>query len=108
MLDIQCPTLELIKRLDARGKTERSQPYDQEAATIVHRLEQHERVCLPVVQYYGKQPTVTVIDGDGSPDEVWERIQPAAEKAWAQGQVRGRHGAGLAAGAENPSHNCFI
>ena len=51
-LDIQCPTLELIKRLDARGKTDRRMSYDMETETIVHRLEQHEKVCLPVGDYY--------------------------------------------------------
>ena len=82
VLDIQCPTLDLIKRLDARGKTDRRQSYDLEASTIVHRLEQHERVCQPVVDYYSRQPQVTAIDGQGTPDEVWERIQGPAEAAW--------------------------
>jgi len=81
-LDIQCPTLELIKRLDARGKTDRRMSYDLETETIVHRLEEHERVCLPVVDYYRKQGKVTVINGEGSPDEVWARIKGPAEEAW--------------------------
>jgi len=81
-LDIQCPTLELIKRLDARGKTKRSMSYDRETTTIVHRLEQHEKVCLPVVEYYRKQGKVTVVDGDGSPEAVWSLIEGPAEEAW--------------------------
>ena len=81
-LDIQCPTLELIKRLDARGKTERAMSYDRETTTIVHRLEQHEKVCLPVVDYYRKQGTMTVVAGEGSPDDVWNRIGDPAEAAW--------------------------
>jgi len=81
-LDIQCPTLELIKRLDARGKTKRSMSYDLETTTIVHRLEQHEKVCLPVVEYYRKQGKMTEVNGDGSPEEVWSRIEGPAEEAW--------------------------
>lgn len=81
-LDIQCSTLELIKRLDARGKTERRMSYDIETSTIVHRLEQHEKICLPVVDYYGKEGKVTVIKGDGTPKEVWSRIKDPAEEAW--------------------------
>jgi len=81
-LDIQCPTLELIKRLDARGKTGRSMSYDRETNTIVHRLEQHEKICLPVVDYYRKQGKMTVIDGDGTPEQVWGRIEGPAEDAW--------------------------
>jgi len=81
-LDIQCPTLELIKRLDARGKTDRRMSYDMETETIVHRLEQHEKICLPVVDYYRKQGKMTVIDGEGTPEEVWDRIKGPAEEAW--------------------------
>jgi len=81
-LDIQCPTLELIKRLDERGKTDRRMSYDLETSTIVHRLEQHELVCQPLVDYYRKSGKVTVIDGNGTPDEVWARIEGPAEEAW--------------------------
>ena len=81
-IDIQCPTLELIKRLDVRGKTEKRMNYDMETSTIVHRLEQHEKICLPVVDYYRKQGKMTVIDGDGLPEEVWSRIEEPAENAW--------------------------
>jgi adenylate kinase len=81
-LDIQCNTLELIKRLDARGRTDRRMPYDMETSTIVHRLEQHEQICLPVVEYYRKQGILTVINGEGSPEEVWSRIEQPAQKAW--------------------------
>ena len=81
-LDIQCPTLELIKRLDERGKTSRRMSYDMETATIVHRLEQHEKVCQPLVDYYGKSGKVTEIDGSGTPEEVWNRIEGPAEEAW--------------------------
>ncbi len=81
-LDIQCPTLELIKRLDARGKTDRRMSYDMETTTIVHRLEQHEKVCIPVVEYYEKQGKMTTIDGQGEPDEVWGRLVEPAEVAW--------------------------
>ena len=81
-LDINCPTLELIKRLDARGKTAKRMNYDMETSTIVHRLEQHEKICLPVVEYYRKQGKMTVVDGTGTPEEVWERIEEPAENAW--------------------------
>jgi len=56
--------------------------YDLETSTIVHRLEQHEKICLPVVEYYGKEGKVTSIDGVGTPDEVWERIVGPSKQAW--------------------------
>ncbi len=82
ILDIHCSTLQLIKRLDARGKTELRMNYDMETTTIVHRLEQHEKVCLPVVDYYRKQGKVTVIEGDSTPEEVWSRIIGPSDEAW--------------------------
>jgi len=82
VLDIQCSTLELIKRLDARGKTDRRRSYDLETATIVHRLEQHKRVCMPVSNYYLRQGKVADIDGEGTAEDVWERIEGPAEQAW--------------------------
>ena len=82
VLDIQCSTLDLIKRLDARGKTDRRRSYDLETTTIVHRLEQHKRVCMPVVDYYRRQGKVADIDGEGTPEEVWQRIEGPAEQAW--------------------------
>jgi len=81
-LDIQCTTLELIKRLDARGKTKRRMSYDMETSTIVHRLEQHETFCLPVVNYYDKQGKMVEIDGHGEPEDVWSRLVGPAEVAW--------------------------
>ncbi len=81
-LDIQCPTLELIKRLDARGKTDRRMSYDMETTTIVHRLEQHEKVCMPVVNYYEKLGKMIEIDGEGEPEDIWDRIVGPAEAAW--------------------------
>jgi adenylate kinase len=82
ILDLQVPMLELLKRLDARGKTDRRMSYDIETATIVKRLEEHERKCLPVVEYYKKHSDVTTIDGRGTPDEVFAKIEGPVEKAW--------------------------
>lgn len=82
VLDIRVPTLELIKRLDARGRTERRMSYDRETGTIVHRLEEHERICEPLADYYRRRRQVTVIDGSGTPQEVWGRIVGPVEEAW--------------------------
>lgn len=82
IIDIQVPMLELLKRLDARGKTAQRQVYDLETATIVQRLEEHERKCLPVVEYYRKNYAVTEVDGRGSPEEVYSRLGPPVAEAW--------------------------
>ncbi|HOX27227.1 MAG TPA: adenylate kinase [Candidatus Krumholzibacteria bacterium] len=82
VVDIQLSMLELIKRLDARGKTDRRMSYDLETATIVKRLEEHEQKCLPLVGYYQKHLTVTAISGEGTEDEVFARLAGPVEQAW--------------------------
>ncbi|MBD3222302.1 adenylate kinase [bacterium] len=82
VIELDVPMLELLKRLDERGKTDRRQVYDMETATIVKRLEEHEQKCLPVVEYYRKHAEVTTVDGRGSPDEVFARITAPVERAW--------------------------
>lgn len=82
IVDIQVPTLELIKRLDARGRTDQRESYDVETSTIVKRLEEHERKCTPVVEYYRTHSTVSTVSGEGTPDEVAERIAGPVARAW--------------------------
>ncbi|HPF69396.1 MAG TPA: adenylate kinase [Candidatus Krumholzibacteria bacterium] len=80
--NIDVPMLDLIKRLDARGKTDRRMNYDLETATIVKRLEEHEAKCLPVVKYYESHDSVVHIDGTGTTAEVTARLAGPVEKAW--------------------------
>lgn len=80
--NIDVPMLELMKRLDARSKTDRRMSYDLETATIVKRLEEHEEKCLPVVEYYEAHDSVVHIDGTGSFEVVAERLAGPVEKAW--------------------------
>jgi len=82
IVELEVPMLELLKRLDARGQTDKRMAYDLETATIVKRLEEHEQKCLPLVQYYRKHAEVTVIDGRGTRDEVFARIVEPVEAAW--------------------------
>lgn len=82
IVDLSLPTLELIKRLDCRGKTDERMPYDMDASTIVERLEQHKSISQPLVAYYGKQRRISIVDGGGEPDEIFERICTMLEKAW--------------------------
>jgi len=82
VVDIQVPLLELVKRLDARGKTDRRMSYDLETTPIVKRLQEHEQKCLPLVGYYQKHMPVTAIDGEGTEDEVFARLEGPVELAW--------------------------
>ena len=82
IINIDLPTLDLIKRLDERGKTDRQRSYDVNTATIVQRLEEHEKKSQPLVEYYSRQRDVCTIDGAGTSDEVFARISGPVEEAW--------------------------
>ncbi len=84
--NIDVPMLELMKRLDARAKTDRRMSYDMETATIVKRLEEHEKKCLPVVKYYETHDGVIFIDGSGTTEEVYARLEKPVEEAWRKGR----------------------
>ena len=79
VLDIEVPTLELIRRLDARSHTDARMPYDNSTARIVRRLEEHEQKTVPVMAQYERRHGLTRIDGRGSFDEVFQRMVEAVE-----------------------------
>jgi adenylate kinase len=74
IIEIEVPTLELIRRLDERGKTASCMPYDTSTSKIVKRLGEHETKTVPVIQKYNQLHGVTKIDGMGTFDEVLARI----------------------------------
>jgi adenylate kinase len=74
IIEIEVPTLELIKRLDERSKTERCMPYDTSTSKIVKRLQEHENKTVPVIEKYNQQHGVKKIDGMGDFDEVFDRL----------------------------------
>lgn len=82
VIDIEVPTLELVKRLDERGKTDQRQPYDVSTQTIVKRLEMHEKKTLPVLDYYQKSVNIYHVNGEGSVEEVWEKVLPPARDTY--------------------------
>ena len=82
ILEIEVPTLELIRRLDARSKTEDCMPYDNSTAKIVKRLQEHEEKTVPVIEKYQQLHGVTRIDGRGSFATVFERMVAEVEAAF--------------------------
>ena len=73
-IEIEVPTLELIRRLDERSKTSRCMPYDSSTARIVKRLREHETKTMPVIEKYKQLHGVIRVDGMGSFDEVFARM----------------------------------
>jgi adenylate kinase len=86
IIEIEVPTLELISRLDARSKTERCMPYDSSTARIVKRLQEHEVKTAPVIEKYKQLHGVTKVDGQGTFEEVFDRIVAEIENGF--GKIR--------------------
>lgn len=74
IIEIQVDTLELIRRLDKRSKTNEKMPYDSSTEKIVKRLEEHRNKTIPVIEKYKKLHAVSVIDGEADFDTVSMRI----------------------------------
>jgi len=79
IIDIELPTLELIRRLDARSQTDRRMPYDSSTAKIVKRLQEHETKTVPVINKYRQSREVVTVDGSGTFEEVFERLSAVVE-----------------------------
>lgn len=79
---LHVPTLESIKRLSKRGRTNAKRPYDMSVETIIRRMEQFNTKTLPVLEYYRKQKPIYKIDGIGSKDEVFKRLSNKLELAF--------------------------
>lgn len=84
ILDLRVPTLDLFRRLSARGATEKALQYDRTTETIVQRLEDHERYSSEIEGYYEKTRRLHVIDGSGTREEVYERMASEVEEAFRQ------------------------
>lgn len=80
-IDINIPMLELVRRLDARSRTDRCMPYDSSTSKIVKRLQEHERKTLPVITKYREHHRLVTLDGNGRFEEVFERLCTEVEGA---------------------------
>jgi adenylate kinase len=74
VIEIEVPTLELIRRLDARSKTQDCMPYDTSTSKIVQRLAEHEIKTVPVIRKYNQQHGVITINGVGTFEDVNKRL----------------------------------
>ncbi len=79
-LEIDVPLLDLVNRLDERGKTGHGMPYDSSTAKIVKRLKEHESKTLPVIAKYAQQHGLAKVDGVGTFDEIFARLSAEIEK----------------------------
>jgi adenylate kinase len=78
VVELQVDTEELVRRLVARGRE------DDRPEVIRERMEQYTRQTAPLSDYYRRQGLLHPVDGGGTPDDVFRRIQdvlhPLAKK----------------------------
>lgn len=80
MISMAVPERELIDRLLERGK-ESGRPDDQNEEVIQGRLTVYKEQTEMVKDYYAAQSKASEIDGLGSIEDVFARIQKAIEQA---------------------------
>jgi adenylate kinase len=82
IFEIEVETLELIRRLDKRSKTEAAMPYDKGADKIVKRLQEHKEKTIPVIEKYKENHDVSVIDGMPTFDDVLKILSDEIESSF--------------------------
>jgi adenylate kinase len=68
VVNLQVEEADLLARLAGRGRQ------DDAEDVVRERLRQYDKLTRPLVDYYGAQGVLREVDGQGGPDEVFERI----------------------------------
>ena len=82
IIELDVDTLELVRRLDSRSKTDQCMPYDTSTAKIVQRLEDHTNKTIPVIEKYKEMHDVAVVNGTDSFHDVMERVSLEIESSF--------------------------
>jgi adenylate kinase len=73
VLAIDVPERELVDRLLARGR------HDDDRDTIRERFRQYNALTEPLLDYYRRRGILWTVDGRGTPEQVFVRIQNAVD-----------------------------
>lgn len=75
VINFDVPALELIGRLEERGKTKEAMPYDKSIESIVQRLREHDKKTTQVLNFYKKQDRVIEVDGTLSKEDTYQDLK---------------------------------
>lgn len=81
VIEIKVDTLELIRRLDHRSRTDECMPYDSSTEKIVKRLQEHKDKTVSVIEKFREIHDVTEIDGTDSLENVMDRLSCEIESS---------------------------
>ena len=76
VVDLEVPRELVIERLNARREAEHRT--DDSPAAVEQRLALYEEQTAPLIAHYRRQGVLAVVDGVGSPDEVFGRLVAAS------------------------------
>jgi adenylate kinase len=82
VLALNVPEGQLVDRLLSRGRM------DDNRDTIRERFRQYNELTEPLLEYYRRRGILRMIDGEGTPDEVFGRVLDAVDSA-ADSPIRG-------------------
>ncbi len=71
VVELRVDSEELVKRLSSRGRS------DDQPEVVRKRLEAYHAQTAPLSQYYAAQGLLRAVDGQGTPEEVFQRIRQA-------------------------------
>lgn len=86
VLSLQVDEEELIKRLLIRGQTS-GRVDDSDSEVLRKRQQVYKTETLPVAGYYSKQEKVEEIDGEGTIEEIFNRLTTAINERKSASQV---------------------
>lgn len=80
-VELNASTLESVKRLSNRAKTNHARAYDLNTDLIIHRLEEYHDKTVAVGNFYDRQNKFASLDASGNEQAVFERLCDKVEKA---------------------------
>ena len=72
-LELNVDDAEVIRRLSVRGRP------DDRPAVIAERLKTYRQATRPLLDYYRRKGLLHMIDGQGTPEQVFERIRAVVD-----------------------------
>ncbi len=82
IIELTTTTLQSIKRLTARSRTERARTYDMDTEIIIHRLEVFEQKSKKIREFYELQGKIRTFNGDVHEDVLYKQLEETIESAF--------------------------
>ena len=82
VIELKTSTLQAMKRLTARAKTDKARTYDLNPETIIHRLEVFQERSEKIRDFYIQQNKLISFNGDQDAETLNKQLEAVIEKAF--------------------------